>query len=157
MVDPVPYLTATGNVCHQWSYLEYLLSKAIWHLLGLDKKTGMIVTGGMDILPRVNMAIALATHLKANPSLLQALKDTRTAIQGRRKTDGLQYQRNRIVHGVYSSNKEAMEPSVETHRGAGSRQREPINLAEIQQAGTDIHAEAFKLAAVFKPLGIDCN
>ena len=52
----------TGSICFQWSALESLLAVVIWRLLKLDSDTGAIVTGGLDILPRINMAIALATH-----------------------------------------------------------------------------------------------
>lgn len=157
MPDTTKILSATGNVCHQWSYLEYLISKAIWHILGLERDTGIIVTGGMDILSRVNMAIALAKHTRANKKLIEVLEETRVKIQGKRKTDGLMYRRNLIVHGVYSSRDNDPIILVETHRGAGDRKRNPISVAFVAQTGTDIFVASRSLIFVFEPLGISCH
>lgn len=157
MVEIGVYLHLTGNVCHQWSYLDLLLSKAVWHLLDLDKETGIIVTGGMDMLPRVNMGVALARHLKSDRRLLGALIDARKSIQGKGKTDGLLYKRNRVVHGVYSSNDNAVHPMIETHRGAGNRKRHPITPDEIKEVGSSIFATSGKLIEVFELLGIDTH
>jgi hypothetical protein len=88
-------LTQIGNICAQWSELEYLFATTIWVLLKLDMDTGKIVTGGLDMLPRANMAINLARHRQAPKEILDALLTARKAIQ-----DGLDIRRNRAVHGV---------------------------------------------------------
>jgi hypothetical protein len=148
------FLLQTGYVCHQWSYLEYLFSKAIWHLLSLDKEMGMIVTGGMDILPRANMAITLANHKKADRALVDALKEARKSIQSR-----LQDDRNRVVHGVYSSH--TTNPNapvmIETHRGKGDRTRKPITAAEVHAIGKQINETSMALTTTLESFGIKCD
>ena len=57
-------LVQIGNIAAQWSHLEYKLAQTIWILLGLEEGTGKIVTGGLDMLPRINMAINLSRHLR---------------------------------------------------------------------------------------------
>jgi hypothetical protein len=129
--------TQIGNVCHQWAHLEFLLAIVIWKLLHIDEDTGRIVTGGLDILPRINMGIALAEHLKAPPVLKRSLKDTRTALQ-----DGLLERRNRAIHGIrfinpadpYSSELFLM------HRGKGAGVATTQTNKDLAQIGKDIVA-----------------
>jgi hypothetical protein len=59
-------LAHIGALCLQWSYLEYVIGAIIWKLLNLDIGVGTIVTGGLDLLPRINMAINLCREMKAD-------------------------------------------------------------------------------------------
>jgi hypothetical protein len=110
-----------GSICFQWSHLEYLLSQTIWSLLRIDEDTGKILTGGLDIQPRVNMAIALARHLNAPRGLVTALVEVRTALN-----KDLVYRRNRAIHGHRRPDpNEPASELVEVHRGKGDRTRHP--------------------------------
>ena len=52
------------------------------------------MTGGLNMLPAINVAVGLARHRKAGQPLLGALQRTRKSLQ-----DGLDARRNLAVHG----------------------------------------------------------
>jgi hypothetical protein len=146
--DALFQAAAIGLVCGEWSTLEYNLSIVIWRLLGLDPDTGKIVTGGLDLLPRVNMAINLARHVKQNRATIAALERARKTVQ-----DGLDARRNQAVHGVHFAEDDG-STTVEVHRGKGGRNPVTItgdaysNLADEiravrKQLQTDLHAAGF--------------
>ncbi|HYX46852.1 MAG TPA: hypothetical protein VE820_08540 [Sphingomicrobium sp.] len=101
-------------VCIQWSNLEFQIAHAIWWMLNLDADSGKIVTGGLDMGPRVNMAINLARHIRVDRKVTQALETARAALQ-----DGLDKRRNRAVHGVHLTTNDEGEAMV-VLRPAGS-------------------------------------
>lgn len=141
-------LVQIGNICNQWSYLEYLFSNVIWWLLKIDRETGMIVTGGMDILPRANMAINLAKHLKADSKLINALSEARKSIQ-----NDLGDKRNTAVHGVYFRTPND-ETKVEMHRGKGAFEKQDFSNEQLRDVGRNIQAVHKKLVPVLLSLGI---
>lgn len=113
-------------MCLVWSGLEYVFAYTIWHLLGLSEDTGKIVTGGLDMLPRANMAINLSRQLKAPASLTKALMEARKTIQ-----DGLDTRRNECVHGVHFGNATSEVVRIEVHRGKGDRSKKVLTNADI--------------------------
>lgn len=133
-----------GVICLEWSALEYYFAIVIWRLLGLDPPTGKIVTGGLGLLPRVNMAVALARHLKCNRQTIAAMVQARKAIQ-----DGLDIRRNQAVHGVHFAEDDGTT-TVETHRGKGGRDPVPIT-------SDDYHRLAAEIRAVRKRLQTDLH
>jgi len=151
-LDQNRYFMLTGAICSLWSYLEYLLSNIIWSLLSLDKEIGNIITGGRDILPKINMAIALANHLDADRELRRALVDVRKQLQS-----GLQDERNAAVHGVYSSNETAIRPRRETHRGKGSGQAKDVDVTELEAVVRDIKKAIDTLLPSCERLGINVH
>jgi hypothetical protein len=134
-------LACVGRVCIEWATLEYHLANAIWFLVDLDKPTGRIVTGGLDMLPRLNMAINLARHKRADKLLISALVDAREAIQG-----GLDTRRNRAVHGLQFTDGGVY--TVEVHRGKGGRDRQDLTTAELESLGEEIHQLELSFASV---------
>lgn len=149
MVDPKNPLASPitrsliqiGNIAAQWSHLEYKLAQTIWILLGLDEGTGKIVTGGLDMLPRVNMAINLSRHLKAPRSLIDLLVKVRKELQ-----DKLQEERNRAIHGVHFHGSQG-ELLVEVHRGKGDRTRKPLPESDLNETGNRLHELGTELTA----------
>lgn len=147
--DTGQLLANVGNLCSQWAFLEYCFSITIWHLLKLDKETGMIVTGGMDILPRVNMVLNLAQHLKADGKIVEAARVARRALQ-----DDLINDRNKFVHGVFSSSKTIPGIDVEIHRGRGDRRRHPVTPDQVAATANRVHRVAFAYCDALEPLGL---
>jgi hypothetical protein len=127
----------------QWSNVEYQVAQTIWLILGLDVETGKIVTGGLDMLPRLNMAINLARHRKAPVELTSQLVKTRASIQ-----DKLDVRRNRAVHGVNSWFPGDATVHVEVHRGKGGRERKPLPEDDLRQLGQEIHRVGKELNTV---------
>lgn len=121
-----------GMICKHWADIEYTLSLTIWHLLKLDPETGKIVTGGLDMQPRANMALNLARHTKQPPPFIKALVDAREAIQG-----GLDMRRNRAIHGVMFLS-DGFTYETEVHRGRGGRQRQPLPASELNSLCDDL-------------------
>jgi hypothetical protein len=126
-------LANIGLICVQWSAIEYTVSIIIWSLLNLEPQVGMIMTGGLDMLPKLNVAINLARHLKTDRAIISGLVAARKSIQ-----DGLDTRRNRAVHGVQFS-----EPgggyAVEVHRGPGARTRIPGDNQEFVALSDELH------------------
>lgn len=120
-----------GHVCLQMSLLELTLAHIIWAFLDLDHDTGAIVTGGLDILPRINMAINIAEHKKAPLPIKAGLRDIRKALQ-----EGLLDQRNLIVHGA--------QRFTETNETEFKMLRWPEPKRHQVLSGRDIHAVAEK-------------
>lgn len=125
-----------GNICIQWSHLEFLAAIAIWSMLRIDEKTGKIITGGLDLLPRLKMAHQLAVHLNAPMQARNSFKAAKQAVQHR-----LLDRRNLVIHGHRLSEKG--NPWVETfevHRGKNSGTKQPLSNSDIAQIGKDIAA-----------------
>ncbi len=123
-----------GNICWQWAHLEYLIALAAWSLLRIDNDTGRLITGGMNILPRVNLALNLARHLKAPQQAQKALKETRKALQ-----KGLDERRNRVVHGHrFLDRADPQAEFVEMHRGKNAGVKVRQTNKDLAQLGRDI-------------------
>lgn len=143
-------MMSVGQICIQWAHIEYLFAHVIWALLRLDQETGKITTGGLDMLPRANMAINLATHLGAPQNLIQALKSARKAIQG-----GLDARRNAAVHGVsFTEGKEPYEIHVEVHRGSGDRKKKHLPNSELSALAEELGLVIENLGRVVRETGI---
>jgi hypothetical protein len=99
-----------GQICLHWSYLELLLATTIWNILKLDEDTGKIVTGGLDIEGRANMALNLAKHRKAPADVIAVLKCAQSQIKD------IIGERNLAIHGVYEL-RPTGEVLAEVHRG----------------------------------------
>lgn len=140
-----------GNVCHQWAHLELSIAVVIWQLLGVDEETGRLLTGGLDIQPRVNKAIALAEHLNAPPQLKKALRQTRTALQ-----DGLDERRNQAVHGArFTDHSSPLDSQLFVmHRGKNAGKPIPVSNADLEKLGRDIFAAHKPLMEAMRSCGV---
>jgi hypothetical protein len=136
-----------GGVCLQWSYLEYIIAAIIWKQLNLDISVGKIVTGGMDILPRLNMAINLCRELKTDKRVERALIEARKSLQ-----DKLIEQRNMVVHGQHWL-LTGEKPVVEVQRGKGTRQPTPFTDNEIYQLVENIAAVSNRIGQALMESG----
>ena len=145
-------LSAIGNICAQWSFLEYLYALTIWQLLHIDHETGKIVTGGTDMHVRARLAINLAKHLNASKSITKALEAARDSV----KAAKLDERRNKAVHGVRFAGSTGGPDSVliEVHRGAGGRQRHEQTNLELSAIGKEIKAISDQFLAALKESGI---
>ncbi len=134
--------TQIGSICHQWAHLEWILAIVIWRLLRVDDVTGRIITGGLDILPRTNMAIALAEYLKAPAVIRRALRDTRTTLQ-----EGLNERRNQAIHGLRFTNPDDQINSelFVMYRGRNAGAPRPISNKDLKQLWQDVIATQLSL------------
>ena len=126
-----------GNICAQWSSLEYQFAKAIWHLLGIDDETGKIVTGGTDMIPRIRLAVNLARHLNAPLAICRALEGARDKLLAA----NLDERRNRAVHGIrfaMDGDDDLRVVEIEVHRGKGGRHRQQETTLELYDVGSEL-------------------
>lgn len=139
-----------GNICWQWAHLEYLIALAIWSLLRIDNDTGRLITGGMNILPRINLALNLAKHLNAPTQAQRALKEVRTTLQ-----KGLDERRNRAIHGHRSlDSSDPQAEFVEMHRGKGAGTKVRQTNKDLAQLGGDIADTARALQKAMLDSGV---
>lgn len=124
-----------GDICSQWAHLEYILANAIWALLGLDKATGLIVTGGLNIENRVGTAVALAEKMGQPTAVTDALKHVRKELQASK----IIQRRNLAVHGHRFPHPEREDAElVEIHRGKDAGQAITRADSELRELGKDI-------------------
>lgn len=134
-----------GNICHQWANIEYQLVLAIWAMLGIDQETGIILTGGVPIRARADMAVKLAKHLKAPEPALQTFKWIQKELES-----GIEDRRNLAVHGVRTANdSDSASEFFEMHRGRSKGRNIQTNddlltlSKEISALGSRLHTELF--------------
>lgn len=139
-----------GNICFQWAHLEYLLSITIGILLRVEPKTSQIISSGLDILPRTNMALALAHHLTAPRSLVDGLKAVRRDLQDGKK---LLERRNRAVHGHRQLHPSPDREIFNVYRGKGAGAIEQTN-ADLHRIGNDIAETATEFYQVMVDAGM---
>lgn len=123
-----------GALCAQFSHLEFRLAQVIWSLLGINEKTGKLVTSGLDILPRVRMAIRLASHLNAKSAVKKALDKVRTELQ-----NGIIDQRNLAVHGIHTVSDDGETMTLEVHRGGNANRQITISIRDLNALNKRIY------------------
>lgn len=136
-----------GNICIQWSNLEYSLATTIWLLIGVKVEVGKIVTANLDIKQRATMALALAHQTNAPIYLKNAIKKVLERLR-----DDLISERNQAVHATHFGEIEGGS-EIELHRGKGGRARRAQLDANLARTGAAIaevskafHAELMKFA-----------
>ncbi len=144
----------TGYICTQYSYFDYLISNVIWHVLKVDKPTGIIVTGGMDIRPKIEMAISLLNHFEIENEIRFALQKFKNNAS---KENGFISKRNKIVHGIFSSSEGDPAVMVEVHRKKSQRDRHEMKVEYIQQCHDEILAANNELISLLKQSGINVH
>lgn len=130
-------LATVGYICATWSNFEAAIAQAIWIMLNLDDATGRIVTGGLDMRPRANMAVRLARHLKMPTEFTRALEDARASLD-----NGLMAKRNLAVHGIHHPRTQEDAMMLDLHRG---KHKKPEPFTD-----TDLNAFAEELYQAYK-------
>ncbi|WP_227368316.1 hypothetical protein [Halomonas sp. M20] len=143
-----------GHICFQYSFLDYLVSNVIWHILKLDVEAGKIVTGSLDIRPKLDMAVTLASHYGVLDEISAHIKTMKNRIEGK---NGAINKRNRLIHGVFASAPGDPVVVVESHRNKRHRQRIALAIDEIQSTLNEITQEATDLSELMEKHGINVH
>ncbi|MXO73582.1 hypothetical protein [Alteraurantiacibacter buctensis] len=130
-----------GNICIQWSNLEYELALSIWLMLRIHDDLGKIVTASLDCKQRASMAFTLAHKTKAPYEFKQAQKEVLKEIR-----DGLLERRNEAVHAVHFKPYAFDTAKVEMHRGKGGREPRPLLDADLAELGQLIFKAGLRAA-----------
>lgn len=124
-----------GNICIQWAFLEYLLARAIWKTLDLDKQAGLIVTGALNIQGLSDTAIKLAEKIGQVDEILEALKVVRKSLH---EFDVIR-RRNSAVHGVQFGHPNRLDARiVEVYRGKKAGDAFEVEDSDLAKLGNDI-------------------
>jgi len=143
-----------GHMSFQYSYLDYLISNIVWSSLELKKDVGVIITGSLDIYPKLDMAISLLEELDNYPNLLSSLKSLKNRMQ---KTNSFVTKRNLYIHGVFSSRDKDSIVMIESHRNKKNRKKKPIEQTDIQQTLNEILNEIKILIPLMKKENINID
>lgn len=140
-------MAAIGHICLQWARLEMALLGVIYAIEDMPVEKGEIIFGGLDIKPRVNMAIGLARYSKVPQRIVRRLVELRTVIQ-----KDLMDQRNQAVHGAHK-NLEGDETTVRMVRWSGDKKDKTLSVLDLHQLGVAILEAADECWAVRDAIG----
>ena len=133
--DEAAIMLCAGHICLQWSLFEGTLMEILAACQGTCTDETAILFGSLDMKPRLNMAINLASFHKWPSPMQKRLRDLRKAVDKSTLID----RRNMIVHGVPS---QSTVPSKTVHlytpRRSGPAQREDWSVIEAQYLGEEI-------------------
>jgi len=93
---PEPYLCIIGQLLVEWGWLEYRISEAIWHMLGIKRRTGRMLTAHTDIRGLCKALMSLAKHRIPDPKTSEDIQRLVGRIMEKIN------QRNQVVHGIWS-------------------------------------------------------
>lgn len=147
--DQSAIMACIGHVCIQWALLENNILAVLCTCQNVSTEEAAILFGGLDMKPRLGMAINLATHHKWHPSLIKRLRSLRTAIDKAKLVD----RRNIIVHGVHKASDKAQTFTLYSPRRNGSAQHEDWTILEAHALGVEIHAAGLEAWAIFEDYG----
>ena len=122
-----------GDVCLQWARLEMTMIALICQIEPMETEKAYIIFGGLDIVPRANMAINLARYNKLPTSLVKRITAIRKALQG-----GLDKRRNQVVHGAHRETQGA-EVTLTMVRWQGEKRHQKLSSQDISLLAKDVH------------------
>lgn len=147
--DQAAIMACIGNVCIQWSLLEQNILAVLAACQNIHLSEAAILFGGLDMKPRLGMAINLAEHHRWHPLLLRRLRALRTNIDKSKLVD----RRNLIVHGVHSASEGPQAFSLYTPRRKGDAQREEWTVMDAYRLGIEIQQANLEAYEIFLEYG----
>jgi hypothetical protein len=147
------HLTAIGRVASNWSQIEQTLAMALWRLTGLDNKTGTCLTAQIPNLARMLDALIALARLKGTED--NAIRKLGKFAE---RTFGLQEERNRVVHDVWTFDPGLISRWPHTAKRAVSDQHVEVTTAEVEQLAIRIqqHGDSLRrlLRDLYRDLGL---
>ena len=144
----------TGYICTQYAHFDYLISNIIWHVLDMEKGIGVIITGSMEIRPKIDMAIELLDYKEIFPEIRKKLQSIKNSASS---SNGFISKRNVIVHGIFSSKEGDPKVMVESHRKKSMRGRQELKLSYYHETHEDIIKANKALMDLMIPVGINVH
>ena len=131
--DGVKMMTAIGHICLQWARLEMGLLGIIYTIEGMPMEKGEIIFGGLDILPRVGMALNLGRYAKIPPPMIKRIAALRIALQA-----GVSDRRNQAIHGAHKDFEVSGFTTVTMVRWKGDKRSKYLSAADLYALGEEI-------------------
>lgn len=113
----------------------------------------MVVTGTLDIHPKIDMAIELADHKKLIPDIRAKLQSVKNSAG---KPNGFISKRNVIVHGIFSSRDGDPTVLVECHKKT-LRGRQEIKVSYCEETHKEIIAASQVLSSLTETARINVH
>lgn len=148
--DHAAIMAGIGHICVQWASLETILLAIIGAIENMPPKEYYIVFGGLDMRPRLGMAITLAEYHKIHPRLINRLRTLRTKMDKAKIAD----RRNQAVHGAHTDSDIPEHVQLTMVRLKGDRQTEAISVADLRDLGFEILALADEAISIFRDFGV---
>lgn len=144
------FLCTIGHICLQWALLEQTILFIIGAIENVPIQKAFVMFAGLDMLPRLTMAINLAQEAKL-PHLrfIKPLQDIRKEIR-----EGLSDRRNLFVHGSHQLTEQQGEYVLVMSRWKGDKQRQTVSLLDGAKLSQDIAVLAQKANAIFCDYGL---
>lgn len=120
----------------------------IYALEDVEHERGAIIYGGLDMIPRCNMAYNLALYHKAPVRISKELKSIRAALQG-----GIAERRNQAVHGAHSDTDNMEVLRLTMVRFKGEKRTQDVSLEQMIELTEQIHALQRRAYVVFDAIG----
>ena len=143
-------MACIGHICVQWALLENNLLGLTGIISNMPIEEAYIVFGGLDMRPRLNMAVNLSRHHKLHPPLLKRLLAVRDAVS-KNKIDE---KRNRAIHGVHQISEKPLHVSLTMARWSGDKRTTDVSIADLHKSGFDILDLAQEVWAIIQAYGI---
>ena len=146
------FLAGIGHICLQWALLEQtvLFVIASAETLPIDKVYPRYC--GLDMLPRLNMAIGLTREAKWPVRLTRPLVEIRTALQ--RGGGGIADRRNLFVHGVHKLTDVPGEYELTMARWGPDKRDQTVTVVDAAELANRIAQLVQKAEGVFRDYGI---
>jgi hypothetical protein len=132
--DHSAVMALIGHICVQWARLENTLLGLCAVCTRLSPEEAFLTFGGLDMRPRLNMAINLATHHKMQPHLLKRLRGIRETISKKKLDD----KRNQAVHGVHSDSDLPQHIRLTMVRWGGDKRVQDVSIIDLHSTGREI-------------------
>lgn len=138
MLVPGRIKTQIGSVCVYWSYLELQVERVIWHLSGVSRKEGRLLTAKEDITPRLRRLRKLAreklpaSEAKAINLLVDAITETKR-------------KRNYVVHGLYGTDRDGELHALSYRENPAIGRARPISVRFLSDLRKEISALSLQI------------
>lgn len=144
------FLAAIGHICLQWALLEQMILFVIGAVENLAMQKAYKMFAGLDMNPRINMAIHLAQEAGLpHNRFVKPLIDVRKALNS-----GLTDRRNMFVHGVHKFGTEQGEYVLTMTRWKGDKQSQTVTLLDAVKLAHEIALQAQKAGGIFDDYGV---
>ncbi len=139
------FLAAIGHVCLQWSLLELVALSILYALKEVDDVEGDLLFGHLDLLPRINMAVALLDHQRAPGELIARLKAIKDQLGDKGK---VKERRNQAVHGAHAATDFLGTFNMRMSRWRGPKKVSAVSVEDLITLTNEIYAlrlEAYRI------------
>lgn len=143
------FLAGIGHVCLQWSLLELTVLSILYALKDVDHVEGDLLFGHLDLVPRLDMAIALLDHQRAPGQLVSRLKVIKEQLGRKGK---IKERRNQAVHGAHADTDVLGTYNLLMSRWRGPKKVSAVSLEDLIKLTEDIHALRLQAYGVFEAL-----